>query len=135
MKVVFMAIAILFVFATNSYSWVESIQVEPFRPAPGDSVTVTVRGTMPNSCWKVVGQHCYGAGGQEITIEIETYNYDGRPMEHCMMVLVPYEVVCKYRLPTSGPYTVTATEICDSLTPCAGGTITEVFDTRGPQKK
>ncbi len=135
MRVVLLAITILLICSTGAYSWVESIYVEPFRPAPGDSVTVTVKGMMPNSCWKVVGQHCYGAGGQQITIEIETYNYEGRPLDHCLMVLQPYEVVCKYRLPTAGPYTVTATEICDSLSPCTGGTITEVFDTRGPRKK
>jgi hypothetical protein len=134
MKGFVLAFAISILWASNAFSWVESISVDPFKPAVGDSVTVTVRGLMPNSCWKVVGQHGYGAGGRDISIEVETYDFGGRPLDHCLMVLVPYEVVCSYRLPTSGPYTVQATEYCDSLSPCTGGTVTGEFDTRGPDK-
>ena len=135
MKIIGLAITISIMWVSSAFSWIETVQVEPFKPAVGDSVTVTVKGLMRNSCWKVVDQHCYGAGGREISIDIETYDFGGRPLDHCLMVLKPYEVVCKYRLPTSGPYTVQVTEYCDSLSPCTGGTVTGEFDTRGPQKE
>lgn len=134
MKIIIPALCLAFLWVSSAGAWVESVQVEPFKPAPGDSVTVTVTGYMPSSCWRVVDQHCYGAGGQEINIDIETYNFEGRPFDHCLWVLVRYEVVCQYRLPTAGPYTVQATEYCDSLSPCSGGTVTGTFTTRGPQK-
>ena len=132
MKILCITLLCLLAWTAPSFGWLDLVQLDSFRPAAGDSITITVKGTMPNSCWRVVDQKCGGAGGHEINIEITTYDFGLRPLEHCLMVLVPYELSCTYRLPTAGTYTVTVTEICDSLSPCNGGTITGTFDTRGP---
>lgn len=128
MRNAILAIAIFAAWASNAYAWLETITIDPPEPAVGDSVSVTVLGYMPDTCWDLIDQSCWDVAEQEIRIDAFTYDSAGRPTYGCGLVLVPYTVTCTYEMVAPGPCIVRAYEFCDSLSPCYSNSMTAVID-------
>ena len=64
-----------------------------------------------------MGHDCLDVVGQDIALEVNTYDCSGRGCDICLAVLIPIEVECTYEFAEPGTYEVLAVENWDSLYP------------------
>lgn len=114
--------------APSAFGWLSYIQISPAEPIVGETVTITVAGEMPDSCWSLTGHNCLDVVGQEIGLEIFTYDCAGRGCEICLAMLIPFEVSCTYVFSAPGIYNVLAVEVWDSLRPVFSVDLTTSFE-------
>ena len=131
MRKVILTAVLISTWATSAFAWLSSIQIEPPEPMVSESVTITVTGYMPDSCWSLLGHNCSDAVEQEIVLEVYTYDCAGRGCDICLAVLIPFEVVCTYEFAEPGTYNVQAVEHWDSLNPVFVLDLTTSFEVSG----
>jgi len=90
MKVRWYLVFLLVICAVPASAYLDYILVEPPEPEAGEPFTITVFGYLPNSCWSLLSYQCIEVTGQEIVLEIHTYDCQGRGCENCAQVLTPF---------------------------------------------
>ena len=98
----------------SASAWVESIEIQPAEPVTGDSVTVLVRGHMPDTCWSVTEATWAWISGDSLAVDIYTYDCYQRECDGCSDLVVRYERFHNLVVETADHYFVKATEHRDS---------------------
>ena len=115
MRIVSLVFVLLIAVAGPAFSSFSTVQIEPNDPIVGDVVTVTVFGYLSNTCISLEDQVCGDLSGQEVVIEIFTYDCLGRECTMCGWETTPYEVVCEIQTETAGTHIIQVIEHIDSL--------------------
>ncbi|MGQ9589534.1 MAG: dockerin type I repeat-containing protein [Planctomycetota bacterium] len=101
----FFGAAQVVLFSTAASAYVNSIEISPPHPRPGQRVVVAVEGDFPDGCWSLAGREVAVSGGR---IEIRVLG------EHsgggCPDVLVPYRVSVDLGSLAVGAYEVVASD-------------------------
>lgn len=90
------------------------IDVYPPAPKAGETVTITVRGEYSDLCWEVVSSACGDVMGQELVINVDSYDCAGRECGVCLPATSSFEITCEYVFDAAGTYLIRADETADT---------------------
>lgn len=88
--------------------------VDPAAPIAGEPVVIRADGWVPDSCWSPEITHECERVGHEITLSLFTTD-TWTPGIACLTVVEPFSAECELGALTVGEYTVTVTEVRESL--------------------